>query len=136
MLRPVCVAFVLILAAALLPSVAPRAAADAAALHVVSGVVVSDSGQPLPGAVVYGYVSAPDGSSSSSDKALVGDDGSFALHLGDGAGSLNVNYEKWPGSSVSREIKVGGSDITGLRLVLQAPPPKTAILEGRVLDAG
>lgn len=107
----------------------PRAQA-ADALFAVSGVVVSDAGAPLEGVQVNGYSSSDDGIGSS-DSASTAKDGSFTLHLAAGKGSVNAFFEKWRASD-SHELSITGN-VSGLKLVMKTPPPKTAIVEGTVL---
>lgn len=95
----------------------------------VSGIVVSDTGEPIAGAYVDAWISDHDGASFA-DKTISRDDGSFTLALQSGKGYINAYYEKWR-ASVSQELTVAGNT-SDVRLVLKTPPPKTAGVEGVV----
>jgi protocatechuate 3,4-dioxygenase beta subunit len=92
---------------------------------------VSDQGEPIEGASVYGQVDGPGGSTY--DKAVTGADGAFRLQLGEGKGYVNVQHAPW-NAYESREITVDG-DGTSLSFTLHTPPPRTAVVEGRILGA-
>ena len=122
-------AIALVLVASAFAAWSPPAAA--AATYEVSGKVVSDQGKPIEGALVYGHSYDRDGVGTD-DKAITGPDGAFTLRLGPGKGHVNVRYEEW-GTGARADVQIDGNE-TGLVLTLATPPPKTAIVEGRVLD--
>lgn len=142
MKSPLYVVAFLVLASAF-ASFSPPVAAQDATTYAVSGVVVSDQGEPIAGAAVHGYVYQPAGSDVEKasrpyyDGGQASDttdaEGRFTLQLPAGRGSLSVWYEKW-GASASQEVEVSG-DVSDLRFVLATPPPRTAVVEGRVVDA-
>lgn len=111
---------------------APLATAEDAASHAVSGLVVDDAGNPVAEAYVYGWTSSSDGVQTY-DKNVTAKDGSFTLHLTDGKGQLSASHPQYR-MGASLDVVVSG-DTKGLRLVLPTPPPRTAVVEGRVLDA-
>lgn len=106
----------------------------------VSGRVVSDQGVPVEGAVVNGYTMPAQQDAERSSvperyapaQAFTDADGRYTLSLAAGKGWLNVYYEKWRASD-SRELLVEGN--MTVDFTLKTPPPRTAVVEGRVLDA-
>lgn len=125
----------LILLAAAFVSV-PLAAAQDTTTYTISGRVVSDEGIPLEGVLVNGYTYHEDATRSSvgsNDDAVTDENGAYTLTLAAGKGWINVYYESWR-QSTGREIAVDG-DTDGLDFTLATPPPKTARIEGTVVDA-
>lgn len=100
--------------------------------YAISGVVVSDTGEPLAGATVDAWTNGADGRSYSSDNTRSAADGSFTLHLNAGKGYVSVYYEEWRQSG-GQEILVDGEQ-SGLKITLQTPPPKDATVSGVVTD--
>lgn len=125
-------AIVLVVFASALAAWSPPATADSHATYTVSGKVVDDQGKPIEGAFVHGGSYAPDGRVSE-DKNVTGPDGAFTLHLGAGKGWMNARVEGWP-EAAHRDLQIDGNE-TGVTLTIKAPPPKTATVQGRVLDA-
>ena len=123
-------AITLVLLTATLGGLAPPAAAQTEGAHAVSGRVVSDAGDPVAGAIVDAHVDRSDGAYK--DSATTAEDGTFTLHLDAGKARLNVWYDAWR-ANAQQELAIDG-DVTGLEIVLLAPPPKTATIEGRVVD--
>lgn len=121
---------------ALFAASVPQALADTgASYHIVSGTVRSDQGEPLPGVQVRGWSTWSDETRSSlqdSDFTTTDAEGRYSLKLPAGKGAISVYYEKWR-QGASKDILVEGN-ATGIDLVLQTPPPKTAIVTGRILD--
>ncbi|HWH08343.1 MAG TPA: carboxypeptidase-like regulatory domain-containing protein, partial [Candidatus Thermoplasmatota archaeon] len=108
-------------------------AQDATATHNVSGVVVDDAGAPLAGAYVTGW-SAAEGRAETYDKAITAEDGTFTLKLAAGKGYVTASHDRFR-SSAHHDLRVEG-DVDGLRLVLNRPPPRTAIVEGTITGPG
>ncbi|MEA3201336.1 MAG: Carboxypeptidase regulatory-like domain [Thermoplasmata archaeon] len=122
-------AIVLVLfATAVVPAI-PRAWAAGGERYAVSGVVLSDAGEPLAKAQVSAYVSA-DGYGAN-DQTVTDETGAYTLSLPAGQGNVNVYYAPWR-ASAGRDVTVS-ANLTGVDFKLVTPPPKTAIVEGRVL---
>lgn len=104
--------------------------------HTVSGIVESDEGKPIEGANVNGWSSPAEGSNgiSGSDSDVTDDAGRFTLRLPAGKGSLSMHYGAW-GANEYRDLAVEGN-VTDIVFTLKTPPPRTAVVEGRVLDEG
>lgn len=104
----------------------------------VSGTVVSDAGEPLAGANVAVYTFPADGKEppydSRGDATTTGPDGAFKLSVPAGKGYLNVYYDQWR-ASAQQDVDLTSGDVSGIVVTLKSPPPKTAIVEGRVVDA-
>lgn len=101
-------------------------------LYSVAGKVTSDEGKPLAGVTIYGSTYSETGAGSD-DKEVTAEDGSYVLKLAAGRGRIAVQHPEWNAYD-GREITVDG-DETGVDFTLKTPPPRTAIVEGRVLDA-
>lgn len=105
--------------------------AAAAARYEVTGTVVSDQGVPLAGAQVNGYSYSD--ADKGDDSTTTDDAGRFVLSLPAGQGTVSVYYGKWRASD-QQSVAIDGN-VTGIAFTLRTPPPKTAIVEGRILDA-
>ena len=121
---------ILVVFSALAASAPPAAAAESPS-YVVSGKVLADDGTPLEGAHVRGYTEGPEGGSG--DSATTAADGTFRLKLFPGKGHLAVAYPEW-NAYEGKDLLVEGN-VTDLTFTFRAPPPKTAIVEGRVVGA-
>ncbi|HET6403069.1 MAG TPA: carboxypeptidase-like regulatory domain-containing protein [Candidatus Thermoplasmatota archaeon] len=126
----------LLLLVASFSTMVPQAAAQST-YHTISGRVVSDNGEPLEGVFVNAYsyseerMHMDDGLRRHAD-AITDADGAYSLRLPPGKGWINVHYEKWRQGD-GREIVIDG-DLSSIDFTLRTPPPKTAIIEGRVVD--
>lgn len=114
----------------------PLATAQDATTYTISGRVVSDEGIPLEGVRVNAYTYHDDPTRSSvgsNDDALTNENGEYTLTLAAGKGWINVYYESWRQSD-GRELAID-SDLEDVDFTLATPPPKTARIEGTVVDA-
>lgn len=117
----------------------PHAIAQETETYTISGRVTSDAGAPLSGVLVNAYSYSEDGArrmmmpeEDRSANAVTDADGRYSFELAAGKGWINVYYEKWRQSD-GRELSID-SDQT-IDFTLRTPPPKDAIIEGRVVDA-
>ncbi|HVM46154.1 MAG TPA: carboxypeptidase-like regulatory domain-containing protein [Candidatus Thermoplasmatota archaeon] len=115
----------------------PQAAAQETT-YTISGRVTSDAGVPLEGARVNAHTYPESDRRTFEDKpgryaeAVTDANGAYSFKLAAGQGWINVYYEEWRASD-GREIDVS-ADAT-VDFTFATPPPKDAIIEGRVVDA-
>lgn len=130
---------ILLILAASMTTVPQAAAQDDVTYHTISGRVLSDAGVPLGGATVSASTYPEQEARMIRDdgvkrwaEAITDSEGRYSLELPAGRGWINVYYEKWRMGD-GRELVV--SDDATVDFALRTPPPKDAIVEGRVLDA-
>ncbi len=124
-------AVVLILLAGPIALASPLAEASDAPRAYVNGFVYDEAGKPLADIVVEGRSYAPGTGHEVYARNVTNAKGAFSLTLGEGKTIISANNEK-TGRSTEQGIYLERDQTSEIKLVIESPPAKDAIVTGVV----